>query len=240
MPFLAQGGHGCISVTANVAPRLCAEMHDAWREAATSTTSMSHQDRLMPLHDALFCETSPAPVKYAAELLGRASAERDAGRRSARSPTRREGAGAHRAAGHAGLLNCRDRLSRVCPAAGAGLPARRRAWPPTCGPAHGPAPARPSRIAAQNRRARYDYFIEDTLEAGIMLTGTEVKSLRQGRASIPEAYAGDEGRRALPVQRLYPGIRGSDRFNHEPRRPRKLLVRKRELDRLIGAIARRA
>jgi 4-hydroxy-tetrahydrodipicolinate synthase len=67
--FLAQGGHGCISVTANVAPRLCSEMHLAWQKGDFATVSKI-RDRLMPLHDALFCETSPAPVKYAASLLG--------------------------------------------------------------------------------------------------------------------------------------------------------------------------
>lgn len=67
--FLAQGGHGCISVTANVAPRLCADMHDAWR-AGDITTVMRIQDRLMPVHDAMFCETNPGPVKFAASLLG--------------------------------------------------------------------------------------------------------------------------------------------------------------------------
>ncbi|MBW8269525.1 4-hydroxy-tetrahydrodipicolinate synthase [Caldovatus aquaticus] len=70
--FLAAGGHGCISVTANVAPRLCAEMHRAWREGRVGE-AIAIQDRLLPLHDALFCETSPAPVKYAASLLGRTS-----------------------------------------------------------------------------------------------------------------------------------------------------------------------
>ena len=67
--FLAAGGVGCISVTANVAPRLCAEMHEAWQRGETGT-AMAIQDRLLPLHDAMFCETSPGPVKYAAHLLG--------------------------------------------------------------------------------------------------------------------------------------------------------------------------
>jgi 4-hydroxy-tetrahydrodipicolinate synthase len=70
--FLAQGGHGCISVTANVAPRLCAQMHEAWQKGDLSTV-WKIRDRLMPLHDALFAETSPAPVKYAASLLGLSS-----------------------------------------------------------------------------------------------------------------------------------------------------------------------
>lgn len=69
--FLAQGGHGCISVTANVAPALCARMQRAWREGRLEEMA-EIRDRLMPLHHALFLETSPAPVKYAASLLGRA------------------------------------------------------------------------------------------------------------------------------------------------------------------------
>ncbi len=70
--FLAQGGHGCISVTANVAPRLCAAMHRAWRDGDLAAMADA-RDRLGPLHRALFLESSPAPVKYAAELLGKAS-----------------------------------------------------------------------------------------------------------------------------------------------------------------------
>ena len=70
LAFNAAGGVGCISVTANVAPRLCAEMQRAWREGRLAE-AMAIQDRLTPLHDALFCETSPGPVKYAASLLGK-------------------------------------------------------------------------------------------------------------------------------------------------------------------------
>jgi 4-hydroxy-tetrahydrodipicolinate synthase len=73
MGFMAQGGDGCISVTANVAPRLCAEMHDAWK-ARDLDKVFEIQDRLMPLHKALFVETSPAPVKYACEVIGQATA----------------------------------------------------------------------------------------------------------------------------------------------------------------------
>ena len=74
LPFLAAGGHGCISVTANVAPSLCAQMQHAWRDGYVAT-AMALQDRLMPLHGALFCESNPAPVKYAASLLGKCSAD---------------------------------------------------------------------------------------------------------------------------------------------------------------------
>ncbi len=72
--FLAQGGHGCISVTSNVAPELCAKMHDAWA-AGDLKTMAEMRDLLAPLHKALFCETSPAPVKYAASRLGYGSDE---------------------------------------------------------------------------------------------------------------------------------------------------------------------
>ena len=68
--FLAAGGNGCISVTANVAPRLCGDMHTAWMEGRVDE-AMAIQNRLLPLHDALFVETSPGPVKYAASLLGK-------------------------------------------------------------------------------------------------------------------------------------------------------------------------
>ena len=70
--FMGQGGDGCISVTANVAPRACADMHQAWRRGEAAT-AMNINERLLPLHDALFCETSPAPVKYACSLLGKST-----------------------------------------------------------------------------------------------------------------------------------------------------------------------
>jgi 4-hydroxy-tetrahydrodipicolinate synthase len=74
VPFLAAGGAGCISVTANISPRLCADLHKAW-QARDLDSAMALQDRLMPLHMAMFCETSPGPVKYAASLLGKCSDE---------------------------------------------------------------------------------------------------------------------------------------------------------------------
>jgi len=70
VPFLAQGGHGCISVTSNVAPGLCAQLHDAWN-AGDYARVFEVRDKLMPIHEAMFCETSPGPVKYAASLLGK-------------------------------------------------------------------------------------------------------------------------------------------------------------------------
>jgi 4-hydroxy-tetrahydrodipicolinate synthase len=72
VPFLAQGGHGCISVTSNVAPRLCAQLHDAWQMRDLDTVNALNE-RLMPLHKALFVETSPGPVKFGVSLLGRAA-----------------------------------------------------------------------------------------------------------------------------------------------------------------------
>ena len=74
VPFLAAGGVGCISVTANIAPRMCSDLHQAWQKGDIATV-MDLQDRLMPLHMSMFCETSPGPVKYAASLLGKCSAE---------------------------------------------------------------------------------------------------------------------------------------------------------------------
>jgi SsrA-binding protein len=94
------------------------------------------------------------------------------------------------------------------------------------------------RYAAQNRRARHDYIIEDTLEAGLVLHGTEVKVLRQGGASIAEAYAGVDGGELFLINANIPEYKASAHFNHEPRRPRKLLLHRKEVDRLLGAIKR--
>lgn len=95
------------------------------------------------------------------------------------------------------------------------------------------------RIAAQNRRARFDYFIEDTVEAGIILAGTEVKSLRSGKASINEAYAGEQGGELFLVNAYIPEYQLAGRFfQHETKRPRKLLVHRREMAKLLAAIQR--
>ena len=74
LPYLAAGGHGCISVTGNILPRLCSEMQHAWIDGNVEK-AMKIQDMLMPAHSAMFCETSPGPVKFAAELLGLSTAE---------------------------------------------------------------------------------------------------------------------------------------------------------------------
>jgi len=95
-----------------------------------------------------------------------------------------------------------------------------------------------SKLIAENRRARFDYFLEDKLEAGLLLTGTEVKALRQGRANIAESYAAVEGREISLINAHIPEYGPANRFNHEPRRPRKLLLHRRELDKLIGAVQR--
>ena len=94
------------------------------------------------------------------------------------------------------------------------------------------------KLIAENRRARYDYFVEDTLEAGIQLTGTEVKSLRNGRANIAESYASADGREIVLINANIPEYAPANRFNHEPKRPRKLLLHRKEIDKLIGAVQR--
>jgi len=95
-----------------------------------------------------------------------------------------------------------------------------------------------SRIAADNRKARHLYHIEDTFEAGIALQGTEVKSLRTGEANIRESYAEEKDGQLWLVNAHIPEFSHGNRFNHEPRRPRKLLMHKREIDRLGGAVQR--
>ena len=95
-----------------------------------------------------------------------------------------------------------------------------------------------TQLIAQNRRARHDYQIEDTLEAGVALSGTEVKSLRAGRCSLGEAYASDQGGELFLWNAHIAPYGPAARFNHEPKRPRKLLVHKRQLDRLLGLTRR--
>jgi SsrA-binding protein len=94
------------------------------------------------------------------------------------------------------------------------------------------------KLIAENRRARYDYFLDDAVEAGLVLTGTEVKSLRQGRANIAESYAAVEGREIMLINADIPPYGQANRFNHEPRRPRKLLLSRRQIDRMIASVQR--
>ena len=104
------------------------------------------------------------------------------------------------------------------------------------------APNKPAMIVtgpvAENRRARYDYEITDTLEAGIVLTGTEVKSLRQGKAQITESYASPERGELWLINSYIPEYLQANRFNHEEKRPRKLLVKKKDLARLSQDVER--
>lgn len=94
------------------------------------------------------------------------------------------------------------------------------------------------RIAAENRKARHEYSIMDTLEAGIMLQGTEVKSLRAGRANLAESYAGQQDGELYLFNCYIPEYQVKTVFTHETRRPRKLLVHKKEVRKLLGAITR--
>ena len=94
------------------------------------------------------------------------------------------------------------------------------------------------KIVADNRRARFNYEIGEVFEAGIMLTGTEVKSLRTGKATIAESYADARGGEIWLINSNIPEYLQASRFNHEPKRRRKLLLHKRQVNRLAGAVER--
>jgi SsrA-binding protein len=95
-----------------------------------------------------------------------------------------------------------------------------------------------TKVVAENRRARYDYAIEDKFEAGIALTGTEVKSLRFGEGSIAESYAEVKEEEVWLINANIPEFSHGNRHNHEPKRARKLLLHQREIAKLFGAVAR--
>jgi SsrA-binding protein len=95
-----------------------------------------------------------------------------------------------------------------------------------------------NKVAAENRKARFSYEVLDTLETGLVLSGTEVKSLRGGQANIQESYASVEGGELWLINSYLPEYLQDNRFNHEPRRRRKLLVSKRELARLAQSVER--
>jgi len=99
--------------------------------------------------------------------------------------------------------------------------------------------AQQPRTVAENRRARFDYHLDEIFDAGVVLLGSEVKSLRDGRASIQDAYATEQGGEIWLINSHIPEYHGANRFNHEPRRPRKLLLHKREVEKLLGAVERK-
>jgi len=98
--------------------------------------------------------------------------------------------------------------------------------------------ARAIKVVADNRKARFNYAIEDTFEAGVALTGTEVKSIRNGKATIGESYADPRDGEIWLVNANIPEYLQGNRFNHEPKRRRKLLLHRRQINKLIGAVER--
>jgi SsrA-binding protein len=97
---------------------------------------------------------------------------------------------------------------------------------------------RPIKVVAENRKARFNFAIEDSVEAGIVLTGTEVKSVRGGKTTIAESYADAKGGEIWLVNANIPEYAQANRFNHEPKRLRKLLLHKKQINKLVGAIER--
>ncbi|RIV89136.1 SsrA-binding protein SmpB [Aurantiacibacter zhengii] len=102
-----------------------------------------------------------------------------------------------------------------------------------------PATFDKQKVVAENRKARFNYSIEDTFEAGIALQGTEVKALRAGQGSIAESYAEVKDGQVFLVNATIPEFSHGNRHNHEPKRPRKLLLHEREINRLFGAVERK-
>lgn len=102
-----------------------------------------------------------------------------------------------------------------------------------------PATFDKQKIVAENRKARHNYFIEETFEAGLALQGTEVKALRSGEGSIAESYAEVKDGQVWLINATIPEFSHGNRHNHEPKRPRKLLLHNREIDKLFGAVERK-
>ncbi|QUS40332.1 SsrA-binding protein SmpB [Tardiphaga alba] len=97
---------------------------------------------------------------------------------------------------------------------------------------------RPIKVVAENRKARFNYAVEDTVEAGIALTGTEVKSIRNGKSTIAESYADPKDGEIWLINSNIPEYLQANRFNHEPKRPRKLLLHRKQINKLMGAVER--
>src|SRR6516225_9889439 len=99
-------------------------------------------------------------------------------------------------------------------------------------------PERKLRVVADNRKARFNYFIDETMEAGVALTGTQVKSLRQGKATIAESHADARDGEIWLISSNVPEYLQANRFNHMPKRQRKLLLHRRQINKLVGAVER--
>src|ERR1700679_2387385 len=97
---------------------------------------------------------------------------------------------------------------------------------------------RPIKVVAENRKARFNYAIEDTLEARIALTGTEINAIRTGKTTIAESYADPKGGEIWLINANIPEYLQANRFNHAPKRPRKLLLHRNQISKLIGAVER--
>ncbi|MFC3677503.1 SsrA-binding protein SmpB [Ferrovibrio xuzhouensis] len=98
--------------------------------------------------------------------------------------------------------------------------------------------AQQPRTVAENRRARYDFHLDEIYDAGVVLLGSEVKSLRDGRASIQDSYAAEQNGEIWLINCHIPEYHGANRFNHEPRRQRKLLLKRKEIGKLVGSLKR--
>ena len=105
-------------------------------------------------------------------------------------------------------------------------------------PKNKPKPGENGKLIADNRKARYNYEFVETFEAGLQLSGTEVKSLRNGKANIAESYATEEKGEIWLINSYVPEYLQANQFNHNPRRRRKLLLHKKEVNKLIGAVQR--
>ena len=94
------------------------------------------------------------------------------------------------------------------------------------------------KVVAENRKARFNYEVIETFEAGLVLTGPEVKSLRSGKAMIAESYASPQGEEIYLINAHIPEYLEANRFNHQPRRPRKLLLQRKQINKMMGAVNR--
>jgi hypothetical protein len=199
--FNAHGGNGCISVTSNVAPRLCSQFQNACQQG-NYVEARELQGKLVHLHKNLFLENNPQAVKYAAPA--RPSAVRV-------PPAAR--------AGHRG-----DRARHRFRAR-----SRRNSQGRLMASKEGKPKLIVTGAVAENRRARYDYEILDTLEAGIVLTGTEVKSLRTGKAQITESLRLARARRTVADQRPHPRIPAGQPLQPRRKAPAEAAGQSKEL-----------
>ena len=205
LEFNKRGGVGAISVTANIAPKLCSD----FQKFSKSENDISEAEKLdkilQPIHHSMFVESNPSPVKYAAKLLNLCEDD-------VRLPLVKVTEQTKEIVKKVSSVSKIDLMNKKT---NSGL-----------------------KIICLNRKASFNYFFEDILEAGIVLKGSEIKSVRDGKVNIADSYAVEKNGEIILINSHISPYKQASYSNHNPTDERKLLLNKREINKLIGKMQR--